>query len=384
MKYKELVFKIKRQIAVKWFKDVMDSNSRIYLKYWRDPTIGIMELHSYAKNRLLDDLEQKLNDGINGPHLYDGLFRFYSETPLYDFTGTHYEMTEHFLRVINDFESRTGTIVDKEKIYLLRTLCQISLSNTIGAMASWELANKEKQRTTGVLFSTNDLIDNLPERTIVNPINYVYSHNTFIKEIAIKYPTIISENLKNLILTINGTDAISLLSCGIRNVQVAGLIQTHNNILEINKIFAQEIINSLCILNESIIKDYPEVAATISRKKDQQIGKMLSPTTLGLININVSNILGNSIGGYSGLYLSSQLLDDDHFNTNFPAYITHLLTNTLTPDEFKAFILIGIHALRNKVLHDYDETLCYYSDTDLFINTIGLLFIGVNVTKNLR
>jgi hypothetical protein len=184
-------------------------------------------------------------------------------------------------------------------------------------------------------------------------------------------------------LTLNGIDAVSLLSSGLRNVQVTNLIQSQNNSLEINKIFAQEIINSLCILNESIIKDYPQVAVSLPRKKDRQIGKMLAPTTLNSINSNISAILGSSIGGYSGLYATTQIMNDNDFNTNFPIYVNNLLTNTLTDDDFKANILVGIHTLRNKVLHDYDDTLCFYSNTDLFVKTIGLLFVGVSVTKNL-
>ena len=383
MGLKEYWFRLKRKIAIKYFKNVMDVNSRKYLSYLREPTVGLKELYNITKNRLLDELELLLKSGVNDDTLYDNLYKFYSETPLYDFNGMHYEMTNYFIETIIEFEQKSGLSVDKEKLYILRSLLQVSTSNTIGAMASWELANKEKQRKTGINISTSDLINRLPEHTIIKPINYAYSHNSFISVVNSKYPSLIQNNLKDLIATLTGTDAISLLSCGLRNVQVTGLIKSHNNSLEINKIFAQEIINSLCILNESIIKDYPQIALTIPRKKDRQIGKMLAPITLGTINPNVSTILGSSVSGYTALYASEQLLDDNYFNTNFPIYISNLMTNTLTVDEFKAHILLGIHALRNKVLHDYDDTLCFYSDTNLFINTIGLLFTAVNVTKNI-
>jgi hypothetical protein len=295
----------------------------------------------------------------------------------------HYELSSHYLEKISEVEDRSGVSVDKEKLYLFRTLLQITSSNTVAAMASWEFANRETQRVTGVRVSVNDLIDNLPENTIVNPINYAYAQNAFVSSCIAKYPTLIPANLKDLIISLSGMDVISLLSCGLRNVQVVGLIQSHNNTLEINRMFAQEIINSLCILCESTLKDYPQILTTIPRKKDRQIGKMLSPTTLGLINVNVSNILGSSTSGYTGLYASEQIMDDTGFNTYFPLFINKLFSINLTLDEFKAHVLMAVHSLRNKVLHDFDETLCFYTNTDLFIKTIGLLFVGVSVTKNI-
>jgi hypothetical protein len=383
MTIKEWWFHKKRQILKKYFQDVMDVNSRIYLSYLREPTTGLKELYNISKHRMLDELERKLNNGVVDSTLFDELFEFYGNTPLYDFSGMHYELTGYVLETIGDFESNSGTLIDKENLFVLRALLQITSSNTIGAMASWELANIERQRTTGINVSIVDLINRLPEQTIVNPINYNYSNNPFVNSCITKYPALVNSDLKSIILTITGVDSISLLSSGLRNVQVTNLIQSHNNSLEINKIFAQEIVNSLCILNESIIKDYPQVATSLPRKKDRQIGKMLAPTTLNSINPNVSTILGSSVGGHSGLYLSTNIMNDTDFNTNFPIYLNNLSTNTLPIDEFKANILVGLHTLRNKVLHDYDDTLCFYSDTDLFIKTIGLLFVGVSVTKNL-
>ncbi|WP_394774720.1 hypothetical protein [Flavobacterium sp.] len=383
MKLNKYWFNLKRKIAVIFFKDVMSYNSKIYLSYLNEPTKGLRELYDISKHRLLDELEENLKNGIKDSLLYDSLYNFYAETPLYQFIAMHYEMTNCYLDVIKNYELNNANLVDKENLYILRTLLQISANNAVEAMASWELANEEKQRKTGIKNSISSLINKLPEQTIIRPINIAYSNNLFISNCFSKYPTLINSDLKNLISTLTGTDAISLLSSGLRNVQVSSLIQSHNNSLQINKMFAQEIINSLCILNESIIKDYSQVTTTIPRRKDRQIGRMLSPPTLSTININVSTILGNSIGGYTALYATEQLLDDNHFNTQFPVFIGNLMNNTLAPDTFKAHILLGIHALRNRVLHDYDDTLCFYTDADLFIKTIGLLFVGVNITKDI-
>lgn len=381
---KSSLFKFKRWFVSRYFKDVMDINSRKYLEYIGEPTKGLVELHNIAKNRLIDGLENQLKAGVADYRLYDELYKFYHATPLYDFTSMHYELVGSFLEKITDFELENNVAVDKEKLFFLRALCEISSSNVVGAMASWELANMEKVRITGNAISTQTLISNLPQYTIIKPISLAYKNNLLVKAVNPLYPSILKPEFKDIIVNLAGLDAISFLSCGLRNVQVAGLIQFHNNSLEINKIFAQEIINNLCILNESIIKDYPEVLSTIPRKKDRQIGKMLSPATLGTINSSVSNILGSSISGYSGLYASVNLLDDAAFNTEYPLYINKICTTSLSVDEFKAHVLLGIHALRNKVLHDHDETLCYFSDTDLFIKTIGLLLIGVSVTTNIR
>src|SRR5258706_9697762 len=257
----------------------MDSNARKYLEYLREPTSGLMELYNIAKNHLLDDIEENLDNGIYDSRIYDGLHQFYLKTSLYDFNGMHYELSSLFLDKILKFERAISIQIDKEKIYFLQSLFQISSSNTVGAMASWELATKERIRTTGLPITTTDLIASLPTHTIINPIEYGYSSNPFTVSVISKY-SFLKPTFKEVISQLSGLDAISFLSSGLRNLQVAGLIGAHNNSLELNRIFAQEIINNLCILNESIIKDYPEVATTILLKKKRQIGKMLSPATL--------------------------------------------------------------------------------------------------------
>jgi hypothetical protein len=53
--------KIKKLILNHFFRDVMNSSTKIYLEYNRQPTKGINELHSIAKVRILELLENELN-----------------------------------------------------------------------------------------------------------------------------------------------------------------------------------------------------------------------------------------------------------------------------------------------------------------------------------
>lgn len=385
MGFKKWKFNIKRKIAKKFFRDVMDSNSRKYLEYNRQPETGLRELYSLSKYRLLDELENKLKKGVTDKTLYDSFFTFYKATILYEYNSMHLELSNFFLETVTDFEKANNSLVDKEQIYFLRALIQITSSNTIGAMASWELASKERTRIAGTALSIVDLINNLPKNTILNPVDICYANNLLLKQLYIKNPTLFFEDFKTTASSLNTVDGISFLSCGLKNVQAINLIKAYSNSLHLNRIFAQEIINSLCIINESSIKDYPEVPVAIPSKKDRQIGKMLAPTCLGSINHTLSMLLGSSTGGYTGMYLMlSGIMSDTTFNVDFPNYINDLETNTYSDDELKARVLVGIHTLRNKVLHDIDDSLCYYNDAKLFEKTVGLLFAGVTVTKNLR
>lgn len=127
---KEKIFRLKRWFVKKYFKDVMDTNSKIYLAYLKEPTKGLTELHNIVKHRLLDELEKQLNNGVTDFHLYDDLFKFYSATPLYDFISMHYELTNYFLETITDFEQAQNVVVDKERLFFLRTMFQISSSTS--------------------------------------------------------------------------------------------------------------------------------------------------------------------------------------------------------------------------------------------------------------
>ncbi|OFY31021.1 MAG: hypothetical protein A2275_17045 [Bacteroidetes bacterium RIFOXYA12_FULL_35_11] len=340
------------------------------------------------KTHLLDDLEKMLNQGITDSSLIDPLFEFYKKTPMYDYTSMHKELLNKFLEIIIDFEaSHTGVVVDKEKLYFFKTLNEIVSSNFIGAISSWELSINERQRINGGAYTFVDIINELPENSIKKPIKYNYTKNQFLDVLIKKYPRIIKPDFFDLFTSVNGVDAIGLLACGLKNVQVSQTIIHYNNVLEFNRMFGQEIINSLCIINESIIKDYPEVATTITNPKERQIGKMLSSSTLGVINPVLSGVLGQSTSGYSGLYSTySDMFDRDNskFDIKYPQYLAIIESGSLTDIQLKAHILLGIHSLRNKVLHDFNDTLCYYSNATLFLKTIGLLLAGISITPSLR
>ncbi len=66
---KEKMLRLKRWFVKKYFKDVMDTNSRIYLAYLKEPTKGLTVLYNIAKYRLLDELEKQLINGVTNFHL---------------------------------------------------------------------------------------------------------------------------------------------------------------------------------------------------------------------------------------------------------------------------------------------------------------------------
>lgn len=64
MKLKKYWLNLKRKIAIIFFKDVMNYNSKIYLSYLKEPAKGLRELYDISKHRLLDEFEENLKNGI--------------------------------------------------------------------------------------------------------------------------------------------------------------------------------------------------------------------------------------------------------------------------------------------------------------------------------
>ena len=370
-------YKIKQYIANRFFKDVMNSNARRYVQFNRVPTDGIKECYNVARSRLIDDIKSELSNGNFNANIVDPIFDFHVELMQYDYSSLSIGIAKEAEEVITDYESQNPTlIVNKEKLYFLFALLSTTSGNTMTSTTYWELTLKEASRISGTPVSINHIINQMPVRftSLLNATKLRHDQNMMISALRPRYAFIYDyeANLNYL----NNLSLLSFLSSGIRNVHINTLFDTFNQTVDVVKMYAQELINNLCVLNEAELKNNPHIPRLLPNQKDRMIGKMLQ--CLSTINPGVHAVF-STLHTIPTIKLSSET----DFNNNFFNFLQIIESGTLTDDELKAYVLFGLLNLRNKVLHNLNPNLIYFNNTVLFLKTIGLLFSCISVIRSL-
>tara|TARA_R110000850_G_scaffold218852_3_gene344473 strand:+ start:74855 stop:76009 length:1155 start_codon:yes stop_codon:yes gene_type:complete len=379
--------KIKRYIVKRFFKDVMNSSSRIYLEYNRTPTKGIKELYDIAKVRIIDKLEKELRNGNTSSTLFDELYEFYTDLLVYDFNSLAIGVARDVYDKIKVYEhNNPAHLVDKEKLFFLIALLNTSTGNTITSTAYWELTLKEANRVNRNINNIGNIINQMPARftSLIDAAKLRHDNNPLISSI-LNYNFI--ENFENNLNRLTSLHLLSFLASGLRNVHVNTFFDLYQQRIEVINMYGQELINNLSIINEAELKQIAQIQTAIPQAHKRTIGPMIQK--ISTFNTGVHAVLGNPFTNgaitKSGLYINSRFdfSSDPMFNNNYPNLINDIESGNLADDELKAYILYGIHGLRNRVLHDLNPRLVYYTDIDLFLKTIGLLFAGISVVKSL-
>lgn len=358
-----------------------------YLEYNRYPSKGICELYNIARTRIIDELEEKLNNGETTSTIFDPIYDFYTELLTYDYSSLVIGITTEAYEKIKIYEqNHPGQLVDKEKLYFLFALISTSTGNTITATAYWELTLKEKNRINGNANNIGLIIAAMPSQftTLMSSVISRHDNNLLIKSLS-TYTFI--DDFSTSINKLADLSLLSFLACGIRNVHVNTFFDMYQMKIDVVKMYGQELINNLCVLNETELKKNLNIQKLITNPKKRMIGRMFQK--ISQFNGGVHSILGNPFTNQwiskSGLYLDTRydFSNEANFNSNYPSFISKIESGTLSDDELKAYILYGFHSLRNNVLHDLRPTLIYFTDIDLFLKTIGLLFAGLSVIRSL-
>ena len=361
----------------------MDSSAKVYLEYNRYPTKGIKELFSISKHRIISDLEEELDQGNTGSNIVDPIYDFYIELMTYDYGTLALGIAREAYDKIKEFEnSNSGQLVNKDKLFFLFALLNISTGNTIASTAYWELTINETNRINGRTNNIGFIITQMPTRftSLFNAVKLRHDNNNLISTLH-GYPWI--NNYEGNLNILSGLSLLSYLSSGIRNVQVNTFFDEYSHQIEVTKMYGQELVNNLSIVNETELKNDPRIRTQIPLANNRMIGRMLQ--VISHFNPAVHAILGNSSSPRSGLYIDSRFdfSSEANFNANYPHLINTITSGTLTEDELKAYILYGFHHIRNNVLHNLNSNLIYYNNTELFLKTIGLLFASISVIKSL-
>jgi ubiquinone/menaquinone biosynthesis C-methylase UbiE len=329
-------------------------------------------LRDVVWNAVEDNLEAR-NSAISYLPSDNGLFTpfidaYAAGSIIHPFSSFFADLGKRIYReVVIEYENKNNIRVNKEHLFIAISFLSIQSGDEITAMQFWEMAQKEQELTHGTAASLDGTIDLLHTkfRTVINAIELNYNENELIKNLRPKFPFI--KDFETTLKSLGNLSKAHFLSCGIKHVHVLGKLRESKD-LSIIKVFAQELVNSLCVLNENLLKE-----------------KGLSGDTINPLMVAVYNsypAVGHHLGqsnSATGIYRITKA----EFYGRLNDYINFIETHVSDPDKLKADTLHALHRLRNEALHTLDDTRLYYSDIALFEKTIGLLFICVSVIKSL-
>lgn len=273
-----------------------------------------------------------------------------------------------FHEVVEQYEKDNSVKINKEHLFFALSMLSIRCGDEISAMTFWELAQKENEYTNSTSpTELNSSIDLLQSKftTILAPIKLNYDENKLIKKLRPQFNFI--DDFQTVLTSLSDLHKAHFLSCGLKQVHILQKLRTYSD-LHIIKIFAQELVNSLCVLNESLLKDKGLPGTTIGALMNDIF------STYPLVGAHLGQS-GNSTGIYS--------IGKANFYSKYDKFINHIENNITDEHKLKADILYALHQLRNEALHLIDDTRKYYNDVELFEKTIGLLFICVSVINKL-
>lgn len=272
-----------------------------------------------------------------------------------------------YREVVLEYEIKNNIKVNKEHLFIAISFLSIQSGDEITAMQFWEMAQKERELTYGTAATLDATIDLLHTkfRTVINAIERSYNENELVKTLRSKFSFI--KNFESTLKSLDNLSKAHFLSCGIKHVHVLAKLRESTD-LGIIKVFAQELVNSLCVLNENLLKEKGLPGDTIN-------SLMVAVYSM---YPNVGHHLGQSSNA-TGIYRITKA----EFYGKFNEYINFIENHITDTDKLKADILYALHRLRNEALHTLDDSRLYYSDVKLFEKTIGLLFICVAVIKSL-
>jgi|GEM_PF-1900179 len=318
------------------------------------------------RNQILYEIEEKLacrnkvSNSTDDSCIFDLYVGRYMGGLLFSHDSFFIETGRLILEKINDYEEENRVKVNKEQLFFVLSFLSMRASSHINMLMYWELAQIELSYSSGVNTTLDEKADRLFSNltSLTSTIDFSIMGNKLVSVLKSKFNII--NDFKHIFNSSNLGHKLQFLSCGIQHVNVIGKMRVYNK-LKFPLVFSQELINSLCLLNESLLKE-----------------KLLMPDSpLGVLVENISNnndgvrtILGFS-NRRTGLYIEAK---EDFFN-NINDFIDKIENNVSTEDELIAYSLFALHRLRNNSLHNININRTYFSDTELFEKLIGILFV---------
>jgi hypothetical protein len=237
------------------------------------------------------------------------------------------EIGSYILRTAKKFEADNSVFINKSHLYFGLSLNSIYLSDTINAMIYWELSQEEESNTQGAAFNPTNAINNTIGKfsSVINPVNLSLNSNQLYSGLKDNYTFI--TDFTTILSGLHTPELFAYFSSGLRFRQVDYWLR--NDFTAMTKIYSQELVNSLCILCEANLKNFPVITQTM-------FGNILN-TDLVNINATVSGSVGVS-NPASGLFITYPSRTEADFNASFPQLLNSIKTNTLSDENLKAHL----------------------------------------------
>ncbi len=279
-----------------------------------------------------------------------------------------YKLGDEIYRTVKKYENENSVELHKERLFIVLSDLSILRNDEIHAMVYWELAQQEYEHTN----KTTPIKGITPMEALFNGSSIIsgraqleYDENKLIKLLKSSFGFI--GGFDTVLCNLSDLHKAHFLSCGIKQVHILGKLRFYYD-SHIIKVFAQELVNSLCLFNESLLKDKGLQGNTIGELMD----------AIFITYADIGQYLGQSRTS-TGVYSNGKA----SFYSNYKQFVKNIEENIIDPNELKAHILYALHQLRNEALHSFDDKRKYYNDAELFEKTIGLLFICVSVINTL-
>lgn len=281
------------------------------------------------------------------------------------FHSAYRDLGQSVLKEIFGYERVSNTKINKEQIYFAMAFNSIECGDEINTLAYWELALRQRSRTHRGAMRTASVVPRLKKQftAIIAAIDESHCDIALLKKLRKTFPSLFLPFIETL-EQLKGVHQSEFLIAAIRNRKVLRWIKEVKR-FHVVTLFAQEMVNALCVLVESCLKErlHPMGHITFWPLLETYIKNNGKATSV----VNILSTL-------KGQYLCKTTKD---FNASFPELLKTIRKCKLSDDEMKAHILYGTWAVRNKSLHQCDLSLSYLKSKSLFEDTIGMLFAAV-------
>lgn len=324
-------------------------------------------------------LENRPNNNTDYVQTDDDIFsKYISLVVANSTTNTLCSLTQRIgyeiLRTVFEFEKNNAIKINKRVLYLGLSLTDIMSGNYRSATRNLELHLLEDKSVTRKKSNPKKSITDAiyKYQSFFVGINNALDNNTILNILKTKSPNII-QCFNDILRKQTKSEVYAYLSA---TLQYVGINYWLNQevVTPQTRLYAQEVINTLCILVETGLKK--------KLSTNDTIGKILQNN---LTNINISNIIGRSRRNStpaSGLF---GYFPNEQFNYSLKKIIQKIKTRKrVSDDEMSAYLLYGAYLVRNNSLHSFEKgKIQYYSNNNLnlFLDIFGLLFGALSVIK---
>ncbi|ROL61345.1 hypothetical protein D9V86_06200 [Bacteroidetes/Chlorobi group bacterium ChocPot_Mid] len=331
-------------------------------EFMKSPDEAIIYYFDILKNRTLQAFELDLQRGKNGRELFQPIIDIYSKLLFNDFNSLKHHIFIYTLEKVLEYEKKNKIEIDKTDLYFLLALSFAINGNITNSLIYFELAKTFVNEKKFVNKITNEF------KTLFNSIDSGYQTLKSVSDNSISSSFL---PLGKLIKKLTGNSILHLLLCGIKTLQIIHWINEKGLSIEILKIIDLDLIISLSVLNESVLKQHSWVTKN-------HIG--------GIIDVDLRDCpkhtaLFRAIKSIESTYVANTI---SKFNNDMPKLIYDIKNNKYNQDEYKARIIKGFQMVRNSVAHDLNPTYYFYQSKEAMIDTIGLLFACTSIIADLK